>query len=190
MAMADGNCGEYVDAGIIGSILEGYSLPLNGVHGVLHWGRVLDIGLRIAALNGADPAVVEYFSVFHDSRRVNESVDPGHGRRGAELAESLRSRLRLTDAQMAILKHACRDHTDGKTEGCITVRTCWDADRLDLPRVGIWPSSSLLCTEEGKTRDLRDWAMGRSVEAYVPQCSREWLRMAGTGPNRNDVENH
>ena len=28
--------------------------------------------------------------VFHDSRRVNEGTDPGHGRRGAELAVAFR----------------------------------------------------------------------------------------------------
>lgn len=28
-------------------------------------------------------------------------------------------------------------HSDGYTEGDITVQVCWDADRLDLGRVGI-----------------------------------------------------
>jgi hypothetical protein len=28
-----------------------------------------------------------------------------------------------------------------------TIGTCWDADRLDLPRVGIWPSAALLSTD-------------------------------------------
>jgi uncharacterized protein len=32
----------------------------------------------------------------------------------------------------------------------ITVQTCWDADRLDLGRVGIKPDPKRLFTEEGK----------------------------------------
>jgi len=166
----------FVDAGLVASILEGYALPVLGLHGVSHWGRVLSVGRRIADLNGADPAVVEYFAVFHDSRRMNEGVDYGHGARGAELAEAFRSRLRLSDDQLATLMHACRHHTDGTTEGDPTVRTCWDADRLDLLRVGIRPSRSLLCTAAGKSEELRDWAMRRSVEGHVPGCVREWLR--------------
>jgi len=34
--------------------------------------------------------VVEMFAVFHDSGRRDEGSDAGHGRRGAELARSLR----------------------------------------------------------------------------------------------------
>ncbi len=29
-------------------------------------------------------------------------------------------------------------------------KTCWDADRLDLPRVGIIPKKDRLCTEAAK----------------------------------------
>jgi hypothetical protein len=37
-------------------------------------------------------------------------------------------------------------------DGDITVQTCWDADRLDLPRVGIQPLPQFLCTEAAKKR--------------------------------------
>jgi len=174
--MGFGVCCSFVDAGLVAAILEGYSLPVLGLHGISHWGRVLSIGRRIAGLNGADPAVVEYFAVFHDSRRINEGIDHGHGARGAELAEAFRSRLRLTDEQLATLMHACRHHTDGTIDGDVTVRTCWDADRLDLLRVGIRPSRTLLCTVAGKSEELRDWAMRRSVEEHVPECVGEWLQ--------------
>ena len=44
------------------------------------------------------------------------------------------------------LVYACQYHSDGLTEADTTVQTCWDADRLDLGRVGIKPNPSRLCT--------------------------------------------
>ncbi len=164
---------------IIVDILNGYGLPLLGVHGVSHWGRVLETGQRIAAQNGADTVVVAYFSVFHDSRRTMDDDDPGHGNRGANLAEKMQSKLGLTNEQLAELKYACRNHTNGATDGSITVQTCWDADRLDLWRVGIRPSRSRLCTTAGKEEELLVWSKGRSTEEHVPECSRNWLRAFG-----------
>ncbi|MGL4551028.1 MAG: hypothetical protein ACRC33_07565, partial [Gemmataceae bacterium] len=75
---------------IVAAILGGYALPLRGDHGVVHWARVLENGLRIAGANGADREVVALFALFHDARRVNEDRDDGHGLRGGEFARSLR----------------------------------------------------------------------------------------------------
>ena len=74
------------------AILEDYVLPWNGTHGVAHWARVLENGLRLAQETGANVEVVQLFAVFHDSRRVNEGTDDGHGLRGADLAAELRSK--------------------------------------------------------------------------------------------------
>ena len=110
----------------------------------------LENGLRLAPTTSANEAVVILFSLFHDSRRRNDYTDPGHGRRGAELAKSLRGDLfDLSDDHFELLYDACARHTDGLIEGDVTVQTCWDADRLDLGRVGIEPSPRLLCTEGG-----------------------------------------
>ena len=62
-------------AAILGAILRGYALPMRGDHGVVHWARVLENGLRVAEANGADREVVALFALFHDSRRVNEDQD-------------------------------------------------------------------------------------------------------------------
>jgi uncharacterized protein len=45
--------------------------------------------MSLSVHTGAEAHVVALFAVFQDSQRPNESVDPGHGRRGAELAASL-----------------------------------------------------------------------------------------------------
>ncbi|MCL1979565.1 MAG: hypothetical protein FWG62_00615, partial [Proteobacteria bacterium] len=54
-----------------------------GLHGLSHWARVYDNGLRLAAETGADRQVVALFALFHDSRRLTEQADPDHGPRGA-----------------------------------------------------------------------------------------------------------
>ncbi|NNE08893.1 MAG: hypothetical protein HKN20_10080 [Gemmatimonadetes bacterium] len=160
------------------AIISGYELPLLGTHGLSHWARVLDNGLRLADSTGANPAVVAHFAVFHDARRVDEGTDPGHGRRGAELARMLRGEhLNLTDEEFRLLEIACIHHTDGTVDGDVTVRTCWDADRLDLWRVCIEPKNEFLCTDAAKDAKIQEWARGRSVKEYAPDYVREnWLR--------------
>jgi uncharacterized protein len=159
---------------MIHEILEDYALPIRGYHGVVHWARVLENGRRLAAATGAKIEVVTLFALFHDSRRVNEDSDFGHGHRGAQYARSLRGTLvHLDDADFELLFEACRLHTDGLTHGDITLQACWDADRLDLGRVGITPEPDLLCTDAA--RELLDWANERAVLRYEPKfIVNEW----------------
>ena len=149
------------------AILRGYTLPVRGYHGVTHWARVLENGLRIAEVNSADQEVVTLFALFHDSRRVNEHRDDGHGLRGAELARSLRGSLvHLPDDRFEMLFDACKRHTDGATSEDPTIGACWDADRLDLARVGITPDPTRLCTDAA--RSFLDWANQRAISDYEP----------------------
>jgi hypothetical protein len=52
---------------IIHRILEDYALPWQGTHGVGHWVRVLENGLRLAKDTKADVEVVQLFAIFHDA---------------------------------------------------------------------------------------------------------------------------
>jgi len=89
--------------------------------------------------------------LFHDSRRENEKRDDGHGIRGAELARSMRGEyFDLQDQAFETLLDACNLHTDGHQASDITIATCWDADRLDLPRVGIIPDPDRMGTAPGR----------------------------------------
>ncbi|MEM7166902.1 MAG: hypothetical protein AAF581_15670 [Planctomycetota bacterium] len=157
-------------------ILASYALPWYGVHGLSHWGRVLDNGLRIAQHTGANRDVVTLFALFHDAKRVNEDTDPEHGRRGALLAVELRGSLfELADDDFHHLFEACVHHTAGHTEANPTIQTCWDADRLDLGRVGVRPHPTRLCTEIGKTAEVIDWAHGRAeAEAVSTHVKPLW----------------
>lgn len=161
---------------IVHAVLEDYALPWDGTHGVAHWARVLENGLRLANVTGANVEIVQLFAVLHDSRRVNEGTDDGHGRRGAELAASLRDNwFNLSDHDFDLLHFACVHHTDGLTDGEITVQTCWDADRLDLGRVGISPERKRLCTKAAKSPKILNWADGRGSFEVVPEIvSKDW----------------
>lgn len=159
---------------ILRAILPGYTLPHDGTHGVTHWARVLENGRRLCEATSADPEVVALFAVFHDARRVNEYRDDAHGHRGAELAASLRGGLvHLDDRRFELLYEACRLHTDGHTTGDLVLQVCWDADRLDLGRVGIRPSPKRLCTPAA--RELVAWAHERAEREHVPtRILKEW----------------
>jgi uncharacterized protein len=161
---------------ILSAILEEYVLPVNGHHGVAHWARVMENGLRLAEETGANVQVVRLFAVFHDSRRRNESIDPDHGQRGADFAAELRGNLfDLPDDDFNLLYRACAGHTDELTHPDITIQTCWDSDRLDLGRVGIVPHPSRLCTELAKQKDMIQWADGRASFGTVPDfVANEW----------------
>jgi uncharacterized protein len=161
---------------IIHAILKDYPLPTHGTHGVGHWARVLENGLRLATATGAVVEVVQLFAVFHESRRVSECEDWGHGQRGAELAAELRGTLfDLSDTHFDLLYEACAEHTDGLTEADITVQACWDSDRLDLGRVGNTPDPHRLCTAAAKADTMRKWADGRACVELVPDLMKaEW----------------
>jgi uncharacterized protein len=121
------------------------------IHGPGHWTRVERNGLYIAEKTGADKIVVSLFAVFHDCMRKNDFWDSGHGLRGAEFAQSIRHELDfLTETQFKTLIYACRWHTDKTHTTDPTVGACWDADRLDLRRIGRRPKAKFLNTQPAK----------------------------------------
>ena len=171
-----------VTSKLFSRILAGYQLARMGIHGITHWERVHEIGEKLAVQTGADSTVVKLFSVFHDARRLNDGHDPNHGKRGAELAKELyrHGYFQATDNQMNILCRACEGHTKGKPEDAndITVATCWDADRLDLLRVGITPNPAYLCTQAARKQDMIDWAC--SLRKNGPEPDTRKLRKIET----------
>lgn len=132
-------------------VSEQFPLGSDSIHGPSHWRRVEENALEIAPVSGADITVVRLFALFHDSRRENEFSDHGHGSRGADLARNLRNKeFELDDARFDVLMEACSGHTELIHHPDPTIGTCWDADRLDLGRVGIQPSPCYLNTAEAK----------------------------------------
>lgn len=161
---------------LLQQIANQYRLPPDGLHGLSHWGRVLENGLRMTEIEGGDPVVITLFAIFHDACRHNQSLDPGHGDRGAKLAEALlRDNPDINSSQLSLLTTACSQHTDGQTEGDLSVQICWDSDRLDLARVGIFPEIRFLCTAAAKDEQILSWANTRAFSNYTPDIvDSEW----------------
>lgn len=132
------------------------------VHGPDHWRRVERNGCILATRTGADVEVVRLFAIFHDSCRLDDGYDKEHGQRGAEFAAELRGKLfELADEKFELLSHACIWHTDALHHADSTIGTCWDADRLDLKRVGMQPDAKYMSTAFGaeiaRHGSIRPW---------------------------------
>ena len=148
---------------LLDHLLEQFPLGSSKVHGADHWLRVLHNGRILAEETGANLNVVELFAVIHDCQRDNDGYDLKHGKRAAEYVNEIRDKwLQINDEETELLVEACKYHSEGFTEADITVQTCWDADRLDLGRVGIRPSPDRLCTDAAKRSHVIKLAYQRS----------------------------
>jgi len=151
---------------LMSEIRRVFALNLDGIHGEAHWVRVCDNGLRLAGQTGADLEIVELFAFLHDSKRFDNGFDRDHGRRAAGFVKTLQgSLLSLSEEKLELLVYACAYHCDGLTEADVTVQTCWDADRLDLGRIGIRPDPRYLCTAAAKEPAMIEWAFRRSQKS-------------------------
>lgn len=160
-------------AALLEAVRDQMSLDLDSVHGPDHWRQVALNGLLLAQETGADPVVVRLFALFHDARRLDEWTDPEHGPRGGELALAWCGvRYELDDRRLGLLVRACRAHTSAQSPtGDVTVDTCIDADRLDLPRVGMMPDPERLLTDPARRLACRALSEGVSLGDY-----RSYLR--------------
>jgi uncharacterized protein len=181
---------------LLAKIAQQYQLDPTQIHGLTHWARVMENGLRLLKTEEGDETVIRLFAIFHDACRINQSVDPGHGSRGAILAERTLGDLSLvTKNQLDTLIQACRDHTNGKISAERTIQICWDADRLDLARAAIIPNPDYLCTPAARLAQTREWASQRALKNFSPSyVKHEWepvfiknLQPLRNWPNKNNI---
>lgn len=154
-----------ITAALLERIRSQYRLDWQGMHGAGHWARVRINGLRLAESTGADIRVVEAFAFLHDSCRWSDGNDLDHGPRAADFAAEINDEvLGLDHPALMDLQEACTFHTcGGITHASVTVLTCWDADRLDLGRVGRMPRAEYLCTDVARDPEMIRWAYARSL---------------------------
>lgn len=129
-------------------------------HGLSHWERVKRNGIllslsihngRLCFREGINMKVVCYFAYLHDKCRLNDYADLQHGERAADMLYTVRDSLLkdLNDEEFSLLEQACRLHTTTHKTGDLTIDTCFDADRLDLERVGIALDYRKMATDYG-----------------------------------------
>jgi uncharacterized protein len=110
---------------------------------------------------------VEIFSLVHDLARLDDGGGNQHAIDGAMYLDEVLPAIfgPLPQEHIETIRAAIRYHSDGMTASVarecglfealegppdLVIRTigcCWDADRLDLPRVGIHPDANLMSTE-------------------------------------------
>ena len=146
-----------------------FKLDWLGIHGAPHWSRVMRHGLDLAKETGADPLVIKLFALIHDSCRRDEGDDMNHGNRAADFAQRMFQEgiLHISCEQLDHLDIACKGHSKGLLDAHPTIQSCWDADRLDLGRIGVRPDPRYLCTEQARCpqriQRAWDWSRGEAL---------------------------
>jgi uncharacterized protein len=150
----------------------------SSIHGERHWRTVATNGLWLAQADPlADPVIVFLFALLHDAMRESDGYDPGHGPRAAALAADLHAGglMGIGGTRLELLQHACAEHAEGFVSPDPTVGACWDADRLDLPRVGITPIPSLLSTARARA--------GRDPFLRTPDWTALYVELDNSQPD-------
>ena len=174
---------------LVAAVLANSPNPTSRLHGVHHWQCVAWTGLQLVKdVPCCDLAVVFLFGLFHDSMRLNDWGDPEHGQRGGLLARHLHGQYyEVSPAQLDLLQAACDGHTNGHTSPDPTIGVCWDADRLNLWRVGLRPDPAYLSTASAKREPRILWARTLQrkqftwSEIYQGFLDYEGRRIVGTG---------
>lgn len=135
---------------VLSAIIEQYQLPLRGTHGVAHWARVLEQGIRLAHASGVDERIVEVFALLHDVAREHEDQCSRHGQRATKFFAKHRDLFQFNPSDWYALVAAMAEHTGGKRADDPRIAVCWDADRLDFWRIGIMPDPAYMTTAIAK----------------------------------------
>ncbi len=165
-------------SGLFLKVAQGFELNLNGIHGMYHWARVLENGLKLSEVNGADKRIIILFALFHDSKRESDGLDPQHGRRGALFVQQFRNHLfQIEDQTFQKLTYACEYHSDELMDSDVTIQTCWDADRLDLGRVGIMPKKSLMSRSVSDHPEIFEGSTETGYSGFINETARMWEKL-------------
>lgn len=139
----------------------------SALHGPEHWHSVAAAAVRLLhAGERADRPLALLFALLHDARRLDDGTDHEHGPRAADLLHELLERglLDMPELRATRLDDALRAHARGAVSEDPTIALCWDADRLDIGRVGYALDPALFSTATGRAltagADPRPWAQG------------------------------
>jgi hypothetical protein len=75
--------------------------------------------------------------------------------------------IHLGPARLDLLAAACAGHEHGGISEDPTIGCCWDADRLELSRLGSRPVARLLSTKAARNTELQADAWRRGLEQRV-----------------------
>lgn len=121
------------------------------IHGLSHWQNVERNAMLLSPETGADLQTLKIFAYVHDMCRENDGSDPNHGLRASKVLKKYSATLMggIEERNIYRVCFACENHTTLLRSGDALIDTCFDADRLDLLRVGITPDPEKMATEIG-----------------------------------------
>ena len=125
------------------------------IHGIDHWQRVERNGLLLAKESGANTRIVQAFAYLHDCMRLSDRSEDGedysHGQRAANMVRGYKESIfrDFSKEEFDDLIYALANHTRVEKTVKRDIDTCFDADRLDLTRVGIQPDPERMATSTG-----------------------------------------
>ncbi len=129
-------------------ILSNYTLK-QGLHGFEHVKRVVENAKLIAreeCPQNFDDAVIGAY--LHDIGRTDDGSGNEHAIKGARIAKDLLEKhWPHLDAKRILF--AIEVHADGTTTKDPLIGAIWDADRLDIPRIGGNIRPQFLSTKKG-----------------------------------------
>ncbi|KPK51654.1 MAG: hypothetical protein AMS22_10545 [Thiotrichales bacterium SG8_50] len=144
--------------------------PRSRIHGPAHWARVHRFGQALSEhldLSRDGTQCVAVFAWTHDLARIDDGGGNQHAHDGASLLDPAWATVfpDLSVEQVELVRTAVRYHSDGLTaeaayyhgyfdhlghdddEVIAIIGCCWDADRLDLLRLGAQPKTRYMSTD-------------------------------------------
>lgn len=135
---------------LLSEVQQGATHASSPLHGDKHWRAVAAAGIEIAGNNFEQRAVALAFGMIHDCQRLNDDWDPEHGLRAASWASRSQQLAGLIGKEgRNLVSQACLDHENGFTSNDETIGLCWDADRINLWRVGVCPDQRFFSVLSG-----------------------------------------
>lgn len=136
---------------IIQKILADTTVHWGSIHGIGHWKRVAGYGCFLSKHEKVEERILVLFGYFHDCKRHSHGSDPEHGSRAAEyLLTYSPEELGLSEQEQHRLAVACKYHTCELDTTDLSIKACWDCDRLDIGRLGIKTDPNRLFTKTAK----------------------------------------
>ena len=147
---------------LLNIVSKEFKLDIDGLHGIKHWESVYKNTKLLASYYNVNSDVFELFALLHDSKREDEDKDILHGKRAALFVKELIKLkvINLNHEDKNRLIFACSNHTKtnkkAKLFNDLVVQICFDADRLDIERVGLIPQEEYFSTSYAKkiVRDM------------------------------------
>ncbi|MFC4236475.1 hypothetical protein ACFOY8_14820 [Thalassospira xianhensis] len=149
--------------GLLNRVRSDAGYPGSSLHGEQHWRCVASAANFIAEYTpNCDLATLSLFSLLHDSMREDDGYDEFHGQRAAEYLDTLVDDgvIGGGEADISRLRLAIYWHNQASVDPKdSTIGACWDADRLNLWRLGIRPNARYLSTEFAQRENTINQAM-------------------------------